>query len=206
MKKAFTTAELLISLIVIGAIATLVVPTIVKDYNTRIRSAAIKDTYTTIMSAIERACADKNVSVFAHTGYMYDVQNFMETYFKGKKGNFNGFRHCAKVSLSAVSACDNWIGATNYKNSYDYKLQGGTFLKIQCYNVVSNKERVCKFYIDTNGYGAPNVGSVDAFSFHIGSDSNNIINAEPDRVCKNDPSGENCIQELIKNDWQIDKL
>ena len=204
MKKAFTTAELLISLVIIGAIASLVVPTIVKDYNTRIRTAAIKDNYANIMAAIERACADENVTYFSKTGYMQNgnsIKEFMNKYIRGVEKN----------SFAAGSVYRRFYNGNSYSpssvscnaNLYCYTMQSGAALKAEC-NPVSNKPR-CTFYIDTNGKGEPNRGGVDMFSFIIGADSNDpiVINST---VCRNSALGTNCINQLLINDWDLEKL
>ena len=227
MKKAFTTAELLISLIVIGVIAALVIPVFTKDYNTRIRAAAIKDTYATLMSAIQRACADKNVTYFSHTGYMgskASLEEFLKKYLRGKIESAGSSKFNNKYSsISNPKPSGQGLTDGPKDSSYAYfTMQNGGMLAMTCrdgklmhfkatsgYNVPTNEgedtQRYCTFYIDTNGRFAPNIGGIDMFTFHIGSYSNNVA-IQSSTLCKSSALGENCVYQLIRNDWNIDNL
>lgn len=213
MKKAFTTAELLISLMVIGVIAALVIPVFTKDYNTRIRTAAIKDSFATIMSAVQRSCADKNVSYFSQTGYMDSAESrseFLKKYLRGKMENNE-----TKKFASSYTSLSGLTGSFSGEFTY-FTMQSGAALAMNCRSaalrkfqngvlVLDSTQKVCTFYMDTNGKSGPNKGGIDMFTFHIGSNSNDvaILNTP---VCKYNALGDNCLYQLIRNDWDIDNL
>lgn len=231
MKKAFTTAELLIAMTVIGVIAVLVVPTFIRDYNLKVYSATIKDVYTSIESAIMRACADSGVEEFERTSYVSgnaeDQKAFITKYFKAQEKDSFASEY---KSLSGSS------GSYNGRNCPMYTLHNGAAIRMCCTpltfsgNMIAGpnphyedrevKNGFCTFYVDINGKSDPNVGGLDMFTLTFDGHTNTLSHAVCVRdnasgredcrldgersACTNSPLGENCIDELINNDWKMD--
>jgi len=87
IKKAFTLAEVLITLGIIGIVAVLVLPGIITDYNKKVASARLKKFYSTLAQATIRSTVD-NGEVYEWTfpGGMSDstvkVIDWYNTYYK----------------------------------------------------------------------------------------------------------------------------
>lgn len=195
MKKAFTTAELLISLVIVGTIAMLVVPTFVKDYNMRVYSTSIKNTYSDIMNAIARASAESNVTRFSETKYSQPgkEKEFMETYLKGVSRN--------SFASEYKSLCGNESTFTPIADK-TYTLQDGTALQMNCHSFV------CTIDIDTNGTAGPNIGGLDKFRLDLATKSKSIqqhFAIGVDGMCSKSSLGSQCIQELLKKDWDLEQ-
>ena len=190
IKKAFTTAELLLAMTIIGVIAMLVMPPIIKDYNTKVYSASIRSIYGDIISAIEQACIDEKVSEIGQTKYaLYgQEQAFLDKYFKGQKKN---------AFASGYKSMNGNTGV-NPVTGYSYiMLKSGAAI-----GLINGGGGMLHFYIDTNGKSAPNTGGLDAHAMVINKD-NTLIKSGSVK-CKDAAHGDNCVIELINNDWDID--
>lgn len=195
IKKAFTTAELLIAMTIIGVIAALVVPPLMRDYSMRVHGAAIKEAYGTIMSAIERACVDANVSVLARTKYVIggNESEFFKNYFKGKIDK-NAF----------ASKYSSLSGQKNNSSGYpktSVVLSNGAAVAFYC----DNGGHECAFFVDTNGPAEPNTGGVDMFLIVFAPYSNEIVLNSSSSNCKSSTVGDGCIKKLIDADWDVQK-
>lgn len=193
IKKAFTTAELLIAMTIIGVIAALVVPPLMRDYSMKVHGAKIKEVYGTIMSAIERACADANVSVLSHTKYVVggNESEFFKNYFKGKIDK-NAFA----TKYRSLSGKEKTTGFP----ATSVVLSNGAAVSFQC----DNSDHECAFYVDTNGAAKPNTGGVDMFVIVFAPNSNEIVR-NPSDNCKSSQVGLSCIEKLIDADWDVQK-
>lgn len=198
MKKAFTTAELLLAMTIIGVIASLVIPPLLRDYNNKVYSASIKKIYTDIQNAVSQASLDENVDSFNRTKYWsnnyYKKGEFLEKYFKGQ---MNKYRFASSYeSISGESA------GFNVTNQRYILLKNGAMI---CY--YGKDDKGVLFYVDTNGTNPPNKGGYDMFHIVLGEDGTlkTSSNPEGDIACKTSAVGKNCLNELIENDWDIDK-
>ena len=198
MKKAFTTAELLIAMTIIGVIAVLVVPPLIRDYTAKVQTSAIKNFYTDLVSAIEKACSDNNVSELSETKYIIsgNEAEFLDKYFWGQEKNtFNSSYKSLSGDEDDFDAGDNYITIKN-----------GSSISMSC------DGSSCTFYIDTNGTNSPNTGGLDMFKIIINGDNtvasksakytSGVIKNIP---CNESALGENCVYELINNDWDMNK-
>ena len=67
MKKAFTLAEVLITLGIIGIVAAMTIPTLISNYQKKQFITGLKVAYSTLTQGIQRAMADDGVSDFRQT-------------------------------------------------------------------------------------------------------------------------------------------
>lgn len=67
MKKAFTLTELLLTITIIGVIAALVLPSMVKQYRLRVLSTQLRRTYEQIETAVKTVMEEEFTSDFYHT-------------------------------------------------------------------------------------------------------------------------------------------
>ena len=101
MRKALTTAELMIALTIIGVIAALVLPSIIENYQNRIYTTKLKKTYMAISNAVEQASVDNDVSSFKYTPYAANnsksaVESFFNKYLSVTNMN-NAFADKYKI-------------------------------------------------------------------------------------------------------------
>lgn len=173
---AFTLAEVLIVLGIIGVIAELTIPTLVADFQQKALIGQLKQSYSIISQAYARALADngepRNWSVL----WMNDIANIMAPYFQTVKvsapvGNDYG------VSAAIYPI---WNPLTDLTKSGSYafypqiQLKNGAIIffdhptdvhsGITCNT--PNEGDICFFMVvDVNGLKKPNRYGVDVFGF-----------------------------------------
>ncbi len=160
MKKGFTLAEVLITLAIIGVVASLTIPIVVKNYQKTQTITRLKKVYTNLHQVIEMSEIDNG----AVSGWDFtkSTQDFMSTYLIPY----------LKISKNCgVSGTDCWNGNYMYRpdgtvfesiNSFNkVKLQDGTFLAI------ANQGIHVHIYADIDGYKGKSRYGKDVFIFTI---------------------------------------
>lgn len=119
-KSAFTLAEVLITLGVIGVVAALTLPTLVQNYKEKILINKIKRTYSNIQNAIimaqkeNESIGDNSVLFNASDGVVKVTENFAKY--------FNGAKVC-----KTKKECPNYYYNIEYANSF-YNSNGETMV------------------------------------------------------------------------------
>ena len=181
MKKGFTLSEVLITLGIIGIIAVLTIPGLMKNYSNRIYVSELQKAYALVSEAVQNIMNDEHTDNFQRTsasaknpagcpgdmtkcteGPMYFLMNYFKT-MKTKCGP-EGDSTCAKNNLykNLNNEPVNTLGTTHgcVQTVSGMTLCGG-------YNP-SNK--CLSMGIDVNGLNQPNVAGRDIFSIDIHKD------------------------------------
>lgn len=199
MRKALTIGELLITMTVIGVIAVLVLPSLIKDYHSKIYTTKLKKVYETLTDAMDRACIDNNVTYFNQTSYvaggadnfnaqMKFIKKYFRLYHRGNTGSFAG-------SYRTINGSDN-NGSAAAITGTQAKLQGGEALALSC-----ETTSLCTVIVDINASSGPNIGGRDLFIFKIDTTKNTIIDEGAD--CGSDNIGTGCLARIIQDNWTM---
>lgn len=217
MKKAFTLTEIIVTLSIIGVIAALTIPAVMKGYREKMYSAQLKKTVSQIENAAKTVMSDEHAQSFFKTtagvpttddtdetvGAPYFLNNYLKN---ARTGCFN----------KNDSNANNCILKT-------YKTAGGTDVEMySSYCVLTvNGSAVCMWndtekennniIIDINGIDAPNIIGVDVFSAKISADGTVISDGVDETKCgvKSSDWGhivdyaQGCLQKVINNNWKI---
>ena len=109
MRKAFTLAEVLITLGIIGVVAAMTLPPVINNINNKEKDTALKKAYSVAQQALQMMAAsegDVNPS-------NYTVRTFVKSYIK----YFNNAVDCGTVLLASPgSLCVSSKDIANYKN------------------------------------------------------------------------------------------
>lgn len=205
---AFTLAEILITLTIVGVIAALTIPTLMKNYNNYANYVALKKSYSLLSNAYSRV--EREYGKIDEWGItnMYDMKSVLS------------FAEKFEPHLKVVKKCVNTPGcwskqptkALDEKTTFwystvigvgisiiVYKLEDGTNLSFnistrregQVYGIKSfgeTYEYVGDIWVDVNGNKEPNVAGRDVFGFvvtergFLPAGVDNIINCSPNRV------------------------
>lgn len=156
MKKAFTLAEVLITLGIIGVVASMTIPDLVLKYQKKQTAIAVKKAYSDFTQALklsEVEHGDMKYWNFTGRSLSYEenlafCQEYIEPYFKGLK------------FVSKAFEDDQWDHLGISAPSVNYALNNGTVFSILA------KGAIIYVLIDVNGYKKPNKMGNDVFYFN----------------------------------------
>ncbi len=168
--KAFTLTELLLALGIVGVIASLSIPTLMKNINSRIMATKLKSTVqdlqvvtaeqvTALTDAgipIRRTLAESN---FSSPALLLTDKNFAIDYQKCSS--------TATVCWPQYRNLDNstyTISSSLKATGGAIKLRNGTYIY---YDTTPNSDTYGHFIIDLNGSEAPNIVGRDLFEFYM---------------------------------------
>ncbi len=230
-KHAFTLAEVLITLGIIGIVATMTIPTLISKNQKRVIEAKLKEDYSIIQQVIKsNEGNDVDMSMAVRAFDINSQKEWFETYF----APYMKYSHvCYETKGCWQKRGDNKNlagNATPYNRKeigigYDIvtvKLNNGTNICLDVYNSpqefsesfgVNATEKGLVIYIDTNGDSAPNIIGKDIFILTY-TPSNGILPAGMHRtkqvIDKNCSSAEKgiyagyyCIMRVKNNGWTI---
>jgi len=178
IKKAFTLAEVLITLAIIGVVAAITIPGIVANHQKTALETQFAKSYRTFQTAVNLAIAEHggietwdwqekytdaqenefvqkyflpylNVAKFCPAG-QNAYECFPDTYYKYINGNLSIFNYAAVADLPKALLADG--------SSVRFFFQS---------NCMANKDRCMSITVDTNGFKKPNVFGRDFFWFNF---------------------------------------
>ena len=178
MKKAFTLAEVLITLGIIGVVAALTLPSVVQNYQKRSLEVATQKFYSVMSQAIKQYMADEGVDDLRQSSLIgYDDDS--DEVITAKNDEF--FKKYLKAQI-----CEDGCFADNYKTqtgetsyaigkSADHAIEGRYLLLdgmvVDVYDGLSNA-LFCNsipgtVYVDVNGRKGPNKIGYDLWSMDV---------------------------------------
>ncbi|MDE6137869.1 MAG: type II secretion system GspH family protein [Candidatus Gastranaerophilales bacterium] len=200
MKKALTIGELLITMAIIGTIATLVLPGFLKDYHKKLYVTRLKKTVEMLENAVNQACIDNNVSYFYQTPYVQpgdgsQQQAFIDKYFRKASGvNTEPFAAKYKILNSGIEQNTNLVSSHGWA-----KLASGEAISFYCANSVN----FCVFRVDINSTDGPNIGGRDYFALFINKNNNEIYDKYEVAECGTTNDGLGCYARLLQDNWEM---
>lgn len=165
-KKAFTLAEVLVTLGIIGVVAALTMPALVGNYKKKQTVTQLKKVYSSLLQSVESSKIENGD--IADWNWNLDAYNFFIQYLAA---NFQVVRNCGNNS-----GCWNSDGGYMLKGgvyddnplkSYWYKilLSDGTFIALQ-----KQDDSHVHISVDINGEKAPNTYGKDLFVLTLTSE------------------------------------
>jgi len=166
-QKAFTLAEVLITLAIIGVVAALTIPALVQNYKERANVTKVKKYYSLVNNVIRLAVAENG-----------EVPNWGELTKSEESAQMigNKLKKYLKVSEDCgTGTCKNYkVGVVNFLNGRtdprDMDFSKNNFYKL---GLIDGTELIIRLendpefglYLDTNGNKAPNTLGRDIFNF-----------------------------------------
>lgn len=192
-KGAFTLAEVLITLGIIGVVAALTLPSLIQKYQDQVLENQLKKTYTTISQGVQKAIADDGVSKFSDTE-LFQACDFHANKAEPKpciqmvKKYFNvvAVKTDRREYYSSVIQCKNIDGkkvCSRDKSKRELDLYLGRFATPIRYVLGDGSEFTFTAFItgrgdcyvqidiDTNGEKGPNTEGLDTFGLKVSDDS-----------------------------------
>lgn len=218
----FTLAEVLITLGVIGIIAAMTMPALTHKYRHKAAITQIKKMYTVLSQAMLLSCPDGTYSSL--TFYDNDVKgwyiNYLKPHLKISKECFNTkgcWNSSTKYMNGTIASSGNGVGsgfvAFNTIDGYFINMDGymekdHDYVE-QVFGVNTQGDSLI-VHVDINGNGKPNIIGKDVFIF-VFSNKGFVpaCKIKNDTQIKQDcsPQGKGicCLEQSIRNGWEIDK-
>ena len=218
-KKAFTLAEVLITLAVIGVVAALTIPTLVTKYHEKQRVTQLKKAYSVLNQAFIMAVGDygtpdnwgltitqtkdeEDNEIYDYTGAI-NISKTLTNYLNAKPLSKGTVFEKSVYSLDGRLAFENWGGK---ENEQWYEVGDGTIFGTGWVSILSCNPYCGDFWVVLPG-GAKKIIGVDVFNFYV-TRKGIIPNNHFDKYCnKNDGSdpnatmqGRGCTQWALYND------
>ena len=225
-RVAFTFAEVLITLGIIGVVAALTLPTVIQKYQKQVTVTKLKKAYSVLGQIAQKSLADNDVVNFSEgtVASQESVKEFFDTYWLPY---FNG----ANVDTSPSGPWQGSNIAYKYKNGNTYNTSICTrysagrilfsttdgvsyFIKITRWRDLANDDLTPIFnpkqevIVDVNGIKPPNVFGKDIFRFWIDfkdgivrADGYNKSTSEINSSCNT--SGIACTAKIMQDGWKI---
>lgn len=179
-KKAFTLAEVLITLAIIGVVAAMTVPSLLQGQQEKATVTALKKAFSTLSNAFTLAVNDNgtpdNWGMIANpSSPMLDK---LKPYLNVAKDCTDGSKGCfpTGVNYKYLAPTQGNIGVIDDWNEPALKLADGTLLlgevnSSDCSSPIGNStalKNVCgNYYVDINGYKSPNQVGKDVYRFWL---------------------------------------
>ena len=224
MKKlfAFTLSETLITLGIIGVVATLTLPNVMTQYKNKVYVAQLQKVYNQFANAAVQKISDERVDTLAYTDLTLgsaSIEKFFKDYFKISVdcGTSTTTTDCFAASYKSLDkSLSNIPGWRNWGAGQFYCVMLNTSASVCMKQMTSDDEDgrhgEALVLADVNGPAAPNVGGRDLFGFTLYSDGtvSDGYRLQPSK-CElakaSDASaqyGSHCIDRIISDGWKMD--
>lgn len=208
-KFAFTLAEVLITLGILGIVASITTPTVIGNYKKKTYATKLKAVFYEINEALDLITTEeaktRTLDTSLHTDILPDgtsvdgLDNFMNTYFTVVQKCVNGSGNCFAAKYN--NSVDN-NPCTKYTA---YVLNNGAAL---CLHRTPN--HMVYFYIDINGVVGPNSSGRDIFYLRTTpptDDIQELMDTANPPQCRNSvlyKYGQGCTDKLLEKNWKMD--
>lgn len=183
-KHAFTLAEVLITLGIIGVIAGMTIPNLIANYQKDQTINQLKSVYTILNNALEQAKVENGTDVnnwyipsdSEASASAYFAQNYLLPYLKTidicGSSTTSSCKHAIGQLKNLTSATKTYSYISGDSNSYSFALVNGTIVQIVIASITGNSLSNCRVIInfDINGKKKPNIYGKDTFVVELGGD------------------------------------
>ncbi len=174
-KKAFTLAEVLVTMGIIGVIAAMTVPNLVKNYQNQALVTQLHKVYTEFSQAIERYMSDQRVESMAETDLYNNndgLRSFINNYFKVVSDCGNSY--VGSTSGAKCFSSENYYAIENDSNVnfVDFTCAGMAFTLPSGAAICAETNADFPIYleVDVNGAQSPNIFGRDLFTMFVNVD------------------------------------
>jgi len=202
-KSAFTLAEVLITLVIIGIVAALTISAVINTYVERTTISKVKKGLSTLAQAKKLAEAQNGSVVGWDYGDGWSAQTATD-FWKYLKPYISVAKDCG----ASTDCYHSYVKGLNGSNCgsygtediyYKFVLADGGVMWFRTENkcTFANNYSCALFFYDVNGGKKPNVVGKDVFSYRFYPDS---VIPYPINECNKDTVGWGCANYIIKND------
>ena len=166
--RAFTLAEVLVTLGIIGVVSAMTVPTLMQNHQRKTYVTQLHKVYNELSQALIQYQTDKNALNLKEAGLTDNnaLKSFFQSYF-------NVVNDCSSVRTPCF-APNNEYRKINDSDQIGVGLTGGTFSFASGASVTFDSvivgDMIARVYVDINGTKGPNIAGRDTFAIYIYND------------------------------------
>lgn len=217
-KKAFTLAEILITIGIIGVVAAFTIPVLVNNIANKENITHLKKSYAVLANIVQRAQVDNEAfnywylvdndsekTTFAFNRYVKPYMNIIKSCADGESGCWT---QSYELNGTAVGNA-NGVGS----NIHSFVLSDGVNIVMNIYSSQSDLDKFgikdnklmpfIGFYVDVNGMKAPNTFGKDIFAFvltHKGLVPAGIDYDDEESDCNKESTGYMCAAQVMQTE------
>ena len=219
-KIAFTLAEVLITLGVIGVVASLTLPSVITSYKNQVTVAKLQKAYSILNQAYQNSIADngpaENWQESNEIGVKEYFNKYWRPYFKDIKDCNSRYRNCGYVSQPFKYLSGTKCSFALAVSRPFFKTNDDIFFMFtnDTTDSIGNYVAIQYIFVDVNGSKAPNVFGKDVFLFErvfgkgilpLGHDKSvGVVNSECS--LNREHGGMYCAQKIMNDSWKINYL
>lgn len=216
--KAYTLFETLLTLAIIGVVATLTLPSLSQNASKRTYVTQLKETHRALSNAVRQYMMDERETSLANTSLLDSasgVGTFLKKYLQVEVDcGTNKHSSCLASSYKSLDGSDS-AGINLGSDFYCVKTVSSSVI---CMSVMGEDDDdyhgSSNVIIDVNGKKAPNTNGRDLFQFEIYSDGQisngydqSMVQDRIDACIDNGDDtgyGGNCFQRIASKGWVMD--
>ena len=160
---AFTLAEVLVTLGIIGVVSAMTVPSLMQNHQKKTYVTQLHKVYNEISQAVTMYLTDKNALNLAEAGINSNAkaQEFITDYFKIVQTCENSLTPCFANSYKYLNSTDD-VNVLDGHSSTSFVLANGASVR-PIYVNDGKISKVMNILVDTNGQKGPNILGRDTF-------------------------------------------
>ena len=161
--RAFTLAEVLVTLGIIGVVSAMTVPTLMQNYQRKSYVTQLHKVYNELQQAAQQYMTDRNAVNLREAGLTSTdaLSNFVKTYFKVVNDCGSDKQPCFAPNYKKISGTDMGQGTGQPLNMTI--ASGASFGFGVSSTGSADNSRVAIFDVDINGPQGPNIAGRDVF-------------------------------------------
>ena len=160
-RNGFTLGEILLAVLIVGIVAVLTLPSLIKDTTQKARMSLLKSTIGNISNAVQAVLVKERTNDVTDTDVYKDPQEFLKTFDAAEAGT--PFAASYKRLSDSQNAAGVLIPSNSGQNQAAYLLKSGVGLGI----VNDSDQSISYVVIDLTGKDKPNIVGVDYFLLKI---------------------------------------
>ncbi|MBP3924292.1 type II secretion system protein [bacterium] len=225
--KAFTLAEVLITLGIIGIVAAMTMPAVITKYHQKVTITQLKKAYSTLSQVMISAFPDGDFSqteirdsntVQMKNWFLTNIKPYMKItkYCIDRAGCWNDGTYMLSGSKYAWDQGNIGMGY----NVITFITSDGYFVNIDAFTENSygrfgfnnDGQHYLIFFVDVNGAKRPNIVGKDVYVFAFAKDrgfitpGRDLEDSAVDSNCSNNGTGLYCTEKIIRSGWQTNKV
>jgi len=213
--RAFTLAEVLITLGVVGVVAAITLPTVIKNYQKHQTVTQLKYAYNLVNNALENFYSENGmqrewdwVSEDNLENYIQDrIGKYIKVVKYYGKSHFNSPLCPEAGTFKKNNLAYRWLDNKTGISSPPFGVNTVSLLTVNniCIGLNNYNNRAGIFIDINNSTNKPNISGKDLFMFRIDANGKIIPGFSTYDDCKKNSQGYNCSAKIIYNNWEIDK-